>query len=100
MWVLAATDLAGWLAIVIGLTGLGGIIFTALRYQRDDTTAIVSQQNTILGDFKSLNEELRLATDRLRAERDECGEEVAKLRRELGEVRGGVNRIEKKLDDD
>ena len=38
-------------------------MFTALRFRRDDTTAIVSQQDTILNDFKSLNEELRITAD-------------------------------------
>ena len=98
MLVLAA-DVASLLALVIGVVGLGGVVFTALRFRRDDTTAIVNQQDTILGDFKSLNEELRITTDRLRAERDECGEQVEKLRNELGEVQGGVIRIEKKLDE-
>lgn len=83
MWIIA-TDAAGILAIVIGMMGLGGVVFTALRFRRDDTTAIVNQQDTILGDFKSLNEELRITADRLRSERDECGEQVKKLRKDLG----------------
>jgi hypothetical protein len=84
MTVLAAIDPAGIVAIIIGLTGLAGVVFTALRFRRDDTTAIVSQQDTILNDFKSLNEELRITADRLRNERDECTEQVKKLRGELG----------------
>lgn len=100
MFVLAATDAGGIIAIAIGLMGLGGIVFTALRFRRDDTTAIVGQQDTILNDMRTLNEEFRATADRLRAERDECGEQVEKLRNELREVHGGVNRIEKKLDDD
>ena len=46
------------LALVIGLMGLGGIIFTALRYNRDDTTAIVNQQAAITSEMKVLNDEL------------------------------------------
>jgi hypothetical protein len=84
MTVLAAIDPAGFIAIAIGVMGLGGVIFTALRFRRDDTTAIVNQQDTILNDFKSLNEELRITADRLRTERDECTEQVKKLRGELG----------------
>jgi hypothetical protein len=99
MWILA-TDAGGILAIIIGLVGLGGVVFTALRFRRDDTTAIVGQQDVILNDFKSLNEELRITADRLRTERDECGEQVEKLRSELGEVHGGVTRIEEKLNGD
>jgi hypothetical protein len=84
MPVIAAVDPAGLIAIVIGLTGLGGVVFTALRFRRDDTASIVNTQDTILNDFKSLNEELRITADRLRNERDECTEQVKKLRGELG----------------
>ena len=49
------------IALVIGLSGLSGLVFTALRYRRDDTTAIVNQQSTILHDIQTLNGELRLA---------------------------------------
>ena len=101
MFVIAATvEPANVVAIIIGLMGLSGVVFTALRFRRDDTTAIVSQQDTILQDFKSLNEELRVTADRLRTERDECSVEVAKLRKELADVQGGVDRIEKKLNGD
>lgn len=72
---LAAVELSSLVALVLGVLGLGGLIFTALRYNRDDTTAILGQQNTIVGEMKTLNEELRLA-------RDECREEVARLRAE------------------
>ena len=47
------------LGLIIGIAGLGGLIFTALRYRRDDTTAIVGQQSTVLHDFEALNAELR-----------------------------------------
>lgn len=100
MWVLAAADFAGLLAIIIGLMGLGGIVFTALRFRRDDTTAIVGQQDTILKDMKALNEELRTTADRLRTERDELAAKVDSLSKELSEVHGGVDRIEKKLNGD
>jgi uncharacterized coiled-coil DUF342 family protein len=60
------------IGIVIGLTGLSGVIFTALRWRRDDTSAAVQTQSTVLGDMARLNDELRTTTATLRSERDEC----------------------------
>lgn len=76
-------DVAGLLAIAIGVLGVAGVIFTALRYNRDDTTAIVNQQDTIVSEMRSLNEELRITVDRLRMERDELNKTVEALRMEL-----------------
>ena len=66
---------AGAISLIIGLIGLSGIIFTALRFRRDDTTAIVDQQSTITSEFKALNDELRVTADALRKERDELKEQ-------------------------
>ena len=73
MWVLASTteDIVTLLPLVIGIVGLGGLVFTALRFRRDDTTAVVNQQNVILDDMKKLNDELRTTVSDLRTERDE-----------------------------
>jgi chromosome segregation ATPase len=106
----AVVNLPQILALILGLVGLAGVIFTALKYNRDDTTAIVGQQSTILNDMKSLNEELRSTATSLREERDALRTQVENLtgqvealRGELHETRehlsGGVDRIEKKLDD-
>jgi prephenate dehydrogenase len=76
---LAALDLAGLLAIAIGIAGLGGLVFTALRFRRDDTSAIVSQQSTILRDMQALNSELRSRVDELQAERDRLREQIDRL---------------------
>jgi hypothetical protein len=80
MVVFAAIEAAGLLALVIGLMGLGGVIFTALKFNRDDTTAVVSQQDTILNEMKTVNEELRLTVVDLRTERDALRLEVQELR--------------------
>jgi Tfp pilus assembly protein PilV len=84
----AEIDIGGMIALAIGVLGVAGVIFTALRYNRDDTTAVVQQQNTILGDMKLLNDELRTTADGLRSERDslaiqvrELSEQVERLRR-------------------
>jgi hypothetical protein len=87
VWVLAAIEAAGLIAIVIGLMGLGGVIFTALRFRRDDTTAIVNQQDVIMKDFKSINEELRQTADALRIERDALAQQVAKLTEQVEALR-------------
>jgi hypothetical protein len=81
-----AADISSLLALAIGIMGLGGVVFTALRFRRDDTTAIVTQQDTILRDMKSLNEELRTTTDRLRVERDALAGEVEKLTVQVREL--------------
>jgi uncharacterized coiled-coil DUF342 family protein len=106
----AAIDLVSVLPLVIGVLGLAGLVFTALRYQRDDTTAVVSQQAQITSEMKTLNDELRTTTTGLREERDELRGEVNRLsgqvdvlRDELREahaqISGKMTRIERKLDD-
>lgn len=98
------------LPIVIGLMGLGGVIFTALRFRRDDTTAVISQQAQITGTMKMLNDELRITSDKLRQERDalrtqvdQLSGQVEALRGELREAReslsGQMTEIHDRLDD-
>lgn len=48
-------------ALVIGIAGLGGLLFTALSWRRNDTTAIVNQQSVIVHDMQALTAELRSA---------------------------------------
>jgi len=120
MFVLAIeiSNVTALLPLVIGILGLGGLIFTALKYNRDDTTAVIGQQNTILDNMKALNEETRSTLEELRKERDEAKAEVERLRGEVGELRkqvedlktelrvanaaltGQVSRIERKLEND
>lgn len=71
-------------ALAIGLLGVAGVIFTALKYNRDDTTAVLGQQNVILGEMKTLNDELRTTAAALREERDYLRGEVARLAGERG----------------
>ncbi len=67
------------IAMSIGILGVAGLVFTALKYNRDDTTAIVNQQTEILGNMKTLNEELRESVDDLRQQRDDARAESARL---------------------
>lgn len=73
-------DWATALPIIIGIVGLAGLVFTGLQFNRNDTTAVVSQQAQITAEMKTLNDELRQATERLRAERDACYSELNELR--------------------
>jgi hypothetical protein len=86
-WVFAANP-APYLSIVLGVCGLGGLVFTALRFRRDDTTALLGQQSTIMGEMKDLNNELRLTTVALREERDRLKEQVDRLTGEITKLRG------------
>lgn len=79
-------DPGALVALAIGVLGLGGIVFTALKFNRDDTTAIVGQQSNILRDMKELNSELRITATDLRKERDELKEQVDKLGQQVTEL--------------
>ena len=76
-------DVAQLVALGIGILGVAGVIFTALRYNRDDTTAILSQQDVILNDMRGLNDELRQTVVRLREERDALQATVDQLREQV-----------------
>jgi hypothetical protein len=84
----AAIELAGLVSLCIGVFGVGGLIFTALRFRRDDTTAIVQQQDVILGDMKTLNDELRTTASSLREERDALRAQVQELTVQVTKLRG------------
>ena len=84
--------MAELVALAIGIFGVASVIFAAMRWRRDDTTQVVTQQSAILNDMHVLNDEIRISADKLRTERDKCYEEVAKLRQ-------ATDRIERKLDD-
>ena len=73
-------DWVSALPLIIGILGLAGLIFTALRFGRDDTTAVIAQQAQITEEMKLLHDELRITAERLRKERDACLTEVQQLR--------------------
>ena len=56
-------DPANAIAIVVGLSGLSGCVFAALRWRRDDTASLVQSQSVIFHDVQSMNSELRLALE-------------------------------------
>ena len=99
------------LPLVIGLVGLGTVVFAAMRWRRDDVTAAVGQQAEILQGMKTLSDESRESREAMKIERDECKEQVAKLHGQVGALRdelrhanerlsGQVERVQRKLDDD
>ena len=100
---LAVINVSQAMALIIGLVGLAGVIFTALRFRRDDTTAVVNQQSVIVNDMKTINEELRTTSVSMKEERDACRKEVGGLRGELREARnklsGQITELHEKLDD-
>ena len=102
---------AQFITLGIAILGVAGLIFTALKFNRDDSTSIVNQQTAILNNMATLNSELRSSDERLRAERDELmlqteklNGQVEELRRELqmahAQLSGQVTRIEKRLEED
>jgi hypothetical protein len=88
MWQLAAIELAEVIPLIIGILGVTGLIFTALRYRRDDTTAVLSQQDTIMNEMKTINSELRTTATDLRTERDGLKVQVEELTRQVAKLRG------------
>jgi len=74
-------DTGSLLAIITGLCGLSGLVFTALHFNRDDSKAVVEQQSSVLKDMALLNDELREINAALRTEVAELREQVQRLRR-------------------
>jgi hypothetical protein len=93
MFTFALIDWANAIPIIIGLLGLAGIVFTALKYNRDDTTAVMGQQHTIMGEMKTLNDELRQTTINLRTERDALKSQVEELSNQVEALREELGRI-------
>ena len=65
-----------------------------LKYNRDDTTAVVTQQNVIVADMKLLNDELRVTIADLRTERDGLREQVTELTNQIQALRTELGRID------
>jgi cell division protein FtsB len=66
--------------MIVAIAGSGGLVFGALRYNREESGKVISQHSIILADMRTLNEELHQALQRTREERDALTEEVTKLR--------------------
>ena len=66
--------MAELVSLVIGVLGVAGIIFTALRWRRDDTTAVVTQQGMLFEELRVISEALRTERDGLRVALEDCVE--------------------------
>lgn len=80
------------LGAVVALAGSGGIVFGALRFNREETTRIVEQQAQILNDMQTLYE----ATKK---ERDELHATVVDLRAEVRKAHEDAERYFKEASD-
>lgn len=85
------------LTIIGGLVGSGGIVFGALRYNRDEAGKVVTQQTNVLTDMRGLNDELVEALARLREERDDLRRQLAECTGESGGRRDMIDELKGKL---
>ena len=85
-------DIAALVTLGIAVLSLGGIIVTAMKYNRDDTTAIVGQQTQILENMHTLNDELRIRSDSLKSERDELAGQITGLKDQIEQLRAELQR--------
>jgi chromosome segregation ATPase len=92
------------LTVVGALVGSGGIVFGALRFNRDETGKTVTQHSAILADMESVNQHLiseldrlRRQLDELRAEHETLLEDRARLRRLVGEHVEDITALKRKV---
>lgn len=68
------------IGVVVALVGSGGVVFGALRYNRQEAAGMV-------GIMREVSDELRLELERTQIERDELREAVGNLRTEVTKLR-------------
>jgi uncharacterized coiled-coil DUF342 family protein len=85
-------DVSQIVALLTAIAGLGGITLAIWRLKGEGSDRILTQQTTILGDMKVLNDELKGTLDSTRSERDQLMNEVQKLREEVTKLRQLVDR--------
>jgi chromosome segregation ATPase len=107
------------LTIVGALVGSGGIVFGALRFNRDETGKTVTQHSKILADMESVNQHLidelvrlrnelatlRIEHDRVTEERNEyrdkvdsCTDQVSRLKRKVASLEQIIESHEKLIE--
>lgn len=77
------TWLPAAISAIIALAGTGGVVFGALRYNRDEAGKVVTQQTTVLSSMQALNDELSEALTRARADTAHFREERDLLMKDL-----------------
>jgi len=82
-----------------------GGIFGALRFNRENSKAIVETQSTVLQDMKALNTELSDAAKRIRLERDDllarielCAVQVKQLHSQIASLEAQVKSLEGQIE--
>lgn len=86
------------LTLIGAMVGSGGILFGAIRYNREEAGKIVAQQTNVLSDMRLLNDELIEALTRVKDERDNLQEAVRLLREKLDEETDEVRRLRRKIE--
>lgn len=74
--------------------GTAAVVFTALRFNRDDATAVVNQQKTLLDGMRDLNAELQGALDRARVALQDADARARALDAEVDELRARLRAME------
>lgn len=69
-FVLAALEVGTVVPVVTAAAAVAGLIFASLRYNREDASAVVEQQNTVFQNLKDYAAELQTELARIRLERD------------------------------
>lgn len=72
-------DAGTWIAIVTGIIGLAGLVFTALKFNADRSSAAVQQASDVLEDMRKLNDALHIRINDLEKEIDQLHKQVDKL---------------------
>lgn len=100
------TWLPAAISAVIALAGTGGVVFGALRYNRDEAGKVVLQQTTVLTSMQALNDELTDALTRsredatqFRKERDTLMTELQDCKSEVKDLRVEVRDLHKLIED-
>lgn len=72
-------DAGTWIAIVTGIIGLAGLVFTALKFNADRSSAAVQQASDVLEDMRKLNDALHIRINDLEQEIEQLHKQVDKL---------------------
>ncbi|MBA3688462.1 MAG: hypothetical protein H0W81_06510 [Chloroflexi bacterium] len=69
------------------------MVFAALRFNREDSSAVVKQAVEMVSGMRELNVELQATLDRIRGERDKLRQERDHLADEVGKLSEEVARL-------
>lgn len=79
MLIAATIDWATALPITLGIIGLAGVIFTALKFNSDRATASVDQASAVLADMRQLNDALHTRINDLEHELEQLHNQLDTL---------------------